>query len=166
LSKNITSYFFSQNKKIFVLVISQTKGWGIILYKKPCFLYKNNKVFFYLTCIKSSLTFFSTLFFGFQKGYFKYLILKGMNYKFTTSYNNIILKLGFSHRILFINFIDTKCRLITKYFLKLESRSLLSLKKTIQLFIIIRKKNSYIKKGIFLKGSLIKIKSSSKKSKF
>ena len=108
----------------------------------------------------------SIIFLGFQKGYFQYLKLKGMGYKFINTGNNIILKFGFSHRIVYVNSIDTQSKFITKYLLGLESRSLWTLKRIVQSFINVRKKNVYKKKGIFLKGCLINIRVSSKKAKF
>jgi ribosomal protein L6P/L9E len=66
----------------------------------------------------------SIVFLGLQKGYFQYLKLRGMGYKFVNTSNNIVLKFGFSHRIIYVNPINTKCRFISKYFLRLEGRSL------------------------------------------
>ena len=54
---------------------------------------------------------------------------------------------------------------ITRQLLKLESRSLFHAKDLIMLFRILRKFNSYKKKGIFIKGFIFKSKISSKKSK-
>ena len=54
----------------------------------------------------------------------------------------------------------------SKQLLKLESRSLLDLKKTVQFFFRSQKNNAYKRKGVFLKGFLTDIKISSKKSKF
>jgi ribosomal protein L6P/L9E len=103
---------------------------------------------------------------GFQRGYFQYLKLRGIGYKWIYTHKNIVLKLGFSHRITYINALDTQSNYISRYLLKIESRSLWTLKKILQSFYNIRKKNIYKKKGIFLKGSLVNIKVNSKKSKF
>jgi ribosomal protein L6P/L9E len=151
---------------MFLIVLSSCKGWGIISCQKFYSLIKKTKVFFLSSSIKTYLSFLSIIFLGFQKGYFQYLKLKGIGYKFINTNKNIILKLGFSHRIVYINFIDTKCKLITKYLLSFEARSIWSIKKIINSFNIIRKKNMYKKKGIILKGSLIAVRISSKKAKF
>ena len=127
---------------------------------------KDKKTFFFSSHMKSYATFLTTIFLGFKKGYFHYLKLKGMGYKFTNTSKNIILKFGFSHRQIYINFIDVKCKFITKFLLGLEARSFFTIKKIVHFFINSRKKNVYKKKGIFLKGSLINIRVSSKKSKF
>lgn len=165
-SKNIVTYCFLKKKKLFMLVLSSSKGWGIILCQRSYFLLKDKKVFFFLPHMKSYSTSMSIIFLGFQKGYFKYLKLKGMGYKFISVGSNIILKFGFSHRVVYVNHIDTECKFITRFILGLETRSLWTLKKIISSFKIIRKKNVYKKKGIFLKGLLINIRVSSKKSKF
>ena len=124
ISKNTTTYCFLQNKKIFLLIITSSKGWGIVSFQKPYFLIKQNKAFFFLRHIKSYSTFLSIIFLGFQKGYFQYLKLKGMGYKFILTNSNIILKFGFSHRVVYINFLDTRCKFITRHTLGLEVRSL------------------------------------------
>jgi ribosomal protein L6P/L9E len=74
--------------------------------------------------MKSHSSFISIIFLGFQKGYFQYLKLKGMGYKFISANNQIILKLGFSHRIIYVNPVDTKCNFIHRHLLGLESRSI------------------------------------------
>nr|QFP99045.1 ribosomal protein L6 [Rhizaria sp.] len=165
-SNNTVSYCFLQNKKLFSLILSVSKGWGVISFKKYFFLIKNHEFYPLLLQNKSYFNFLIIVFLGFQKGYFQYLKLKGMGFKFIIAKNNIILKFGFSHRIVYINYTSVYCQFITKYLLYLESRSLWTLKKVNQLFSIIRKKNVYKKKGIFLKGTFINIKISSKKSKF
>lgn len=166
LSKNTVSYCFLKKKNLFGLVLSLSKGWGIINFNRYFFLLKNKEFYSFIPWKKSYLSFLMMYFLGFQKGYFKYLKLKGMGFKFVSINNKLIIKIGFSHRVVFINFINIYCGFINKYFLVFESRSFWSLGKLLQIFSNIRKKNIYKKKGIFLKGALINIKISSKKSKF
>lgn len=165
-SKNTISYCFFKNKKLFGLVLSLSKGWGIIDFNHYYFLIKNSEFYSFVLWKKSYSSFLMAFFLGFQKGYFKYLKLKGMGYKFLSVNHNLIIKIGFSHRVIYINSLNIYCGFINKYLLRFESRSLWSLKKLVQTFLNIRQKNSYKKKGIFLKGSLINIKINSKKSKF
>jgi hypothetical protein len=122
--KNTTTYCFLQKKKLFMLIITSSKGWGIISFQKPYFLIKQNKIFFLFPHLKSYSALLSIIFLGFHKGYFQYLKLKGMGYKFILTSNSIVLKFGFSHRVAYINFIDTKCKFLTRYLLELEVRSL------------------------------------------
>jgi len=130
------------------------------------FLLKNKELYYFLRSSKSYHSILVHIFFGFQKGYSTFLKLRGLGYKFIRVFQTIVLKLGFSHRSIFINFLNVYCKFITKYILFFNTRSFFVIKKVIQFFNIIRKKNIYKKKGIFLKGSLISIKISSKKSKF
>jgi len=166
LSKNTSTYCFLQKKKLFMLVITASKGWGVTLCQGPYFLIKDRNKFFFISQTKSYYSLISIIFLGFQKGYFQYLKLKGIGYKFINKDNKIILKFGFSHRIIYINLLDTKCNFIHRNLLGLETRSIWAIKKITQSFNNIRKKNVYKKKGFFLKGSLIHIRVSSKKSKF
>jgi hypothetical protein len=123
-STNTLTYCFLQNKKIFVLIVSRCKGWGLILCREPYFLIKKKNSFFFSVNLKSYDSYLSIIFLGFQRGYFQYLKLKGMGYKFINRINNIILKFGFSHRVIYINSIDTKCSFINRSLLGFETRSL------------------------------------------
>ena len=165
-AKNTINYCFLQNKKLFGLVLSSSKGWGIISFQEIFFLVKNKELYSFLLSSKSYSSILVHIFFGFQKGYSTFLKLKGLGYKFIRVLDIIILKFGFSHRIIFINFLNVYCKYVTKYILFFNTRSFWVIKKLIQSFNIIRNINIYKKKGIFLKGSLITIKMSSKKSKF
>jgi len=89
-----------------------------------------------------------------------------MGFKFIVVKNIIILKLGYSHRILFLSEVDTQVLYLNKYLIKIDCRSIFQLKKIVHSFLRARKKNAYKKKGIFIKGSILKLKLSSKKSKF
>jgi len=81
--------------------------------------------------------------------------------------NNILFfKLGYSHRICFIFKTDLKFIYLNKQTFGLESRDLLEIKQVVYQTMSLRKPNAYKKKGIFLKGSVIKIKASSKKAKY
>lgn len=165
-SQNTVTYCFLQNKKLFMLILSSSKGWGILCFQRMFFLIKKNELYSFLPYNKAYLTFLTIFFIGFQRGYFQYLKLKGMGYKFIRAGTNFLLKFGYSHRIVYINYADVYCKFLTKFILRLETRSLWLLSKITYAFSNIRKKNMYKKKGIFLKGALITLKSSSKKSKF
>ena len=161
------NYYFKQNKKLFGLIISSYKGWGIIMLKKKLFfLLKKKDIHFTFIAGKKYSKILTLIFFGFCKGYFNFLKIKGMGYKFIRLKNNIIVKFGFCHRVIYKNYLDIYCLFLSKFILRFESRSLWLLMKTKNIFKNIRKKNIYKKKGIFLKGSFINIKVSSKKSKF
>jgi len=130
-------------------------------------LVKKNRVYLYnfIFYVKSYISFFKFFILGFYKNYFHFLKLKGIGYKIILFSLNIIIKLGFSHRILFLLKKDLKVQYINKQLLKIESRYLNIVKNTIFMFINIRKINLYKKKGFFFKSPIIKIKISNKKSK-
>jgi hypothetical protein len=166
ITNNIVFYYFNYNKKLLGVVISSIQGWGIINYKYKIGLIKNKIVYLSSQYTKNIFNRFESLVFGFQRGYFQYVQLKGIGYKFILANLVLSLKLGFSHRSLFINGLNLKCVFVTKYLLKINSRSLNQLKKISFFFNKTRKHNIYNKKGIFIKGSIIQTKLSSKKLKF
>ena len=165
ISNKVVTYYFIKNKIIFVLVISVNKGWGFLKLKQYFFI-KKSQLYYIVVNNKSYLSFLTIIFLGFYRGYFRFLKLKGMGYKFIRLKDNIIIKFGFSHRLIYMNQINIYCLYISKYTLRFESRSCWQLIKVANYFTNIRKNNVYKKKGIFIKGSVNTIKTSSKKSKF
>jgi hypothetical protein len=166
IADNVISYYFSHNKKVIGLILSASKGWGLLNLKYRVGLVKNTEMHLFPAHDKSSINWLKSILFGFQKGYFQYIHLKGMGFKFIIVKNVIIFKLGYSHRILFLSNVDTQVIYLSKYLIKIDCRSITQLKQIVHSFLKIRKKNAYKKKGIFIKGSIIKLKLSSKKSKF
>lgn len=166
ISNNVVTYYFSQHKKIIGLFLSASKGWGLINFKYKATLVKEKELHLFPILDKSSITWTQSIVLGFKKGYFQYIYLKGMGFKFITVKNIIILKLGFNHRILFLPVLDTQITYISKYLLKIDCRSIAQLKQIVHSFLMTRKNNLYKKKGIFIKGSVYILKLSSKKSKF
>jgi ribosomal protein L6P/L9E len=80
--------------------------------------------------------------------------------------NILMLKLGFSHRVVFLNTSDVKFYYKGKTQFTIESRDYLYLTNILFSFKMLKKINAYIKKGIYIKGELYTFKFSSKKSKF
>ena len=115
---------------------------------------------------KAYILFISNLFLGFYRNYVYFLKLKGMGFKMLWHFGGIILKLGFSHRVLFIRQKEVLFTYLNRHLLKVEGRSLLFIKTILFKFMRVRIKSVYKKKGVFLKGSLVKFKVTSKKSKF
>jgi ribosomal protein L6P/L9E len=124
------------------------------------------------TCFKSIFfsetysCFFSNLFLGFFRNYFYFLKIKGMGFKMIGHMCGIIVKLGYSHRILYTRQKEIALTYLNRRLLKIEGRSLSLIKTSLFRFIKLKKRSIYKKKGIFLKGSILKIKLTSKKSKF
>jgi len=103
---------------------------------------------------------------GFYLCYLQYLKIKGMGFKLSLCKNRIFFRLGQSHRIIYYLANNFKALFYNKLLIRLESRNLDKLKKAIFNLLKIVRKNSYKKKGLFIKGSIVKVKVSSKKSKF
>ena len=166
-SKEIILYCFNKNSNLFLILISNLQGWGLVQLKYKFFIIKANKLFIYnlLALIKSYISFLINFFLGFFKNYFQYLKIKGMGFKIILVGLNLLLKLGFSHRIIYICMNNWRFQYLNKQLLKINSRCFFTIKNFVYSFQKIRKLNSYKKKGIFIKGSIIKIKVSSKKAK-
>ena len=99
------------------------------------------------------------------KNYFQYVKLKGMGFKVTRVTLDLLFRLSYSHRILYLCNNNFRFDYINKQLFKVESRSLWKLKNVISSFNTLRKLNAYKKKGLYVKGSIIKLKISSKKAK-
>ena len=165
--KELLIYFLYLNKNKFLVIISPRQGWAIINLKVSYVINTHNSIQIYNNSKinKSYFSFLLLIFFGFYKNYLQFLQIKGMGYKIMRLNLNLIIKLGYSHRIMFFCQKGLNYTFITRQLLKLESRSLFHAKDLIMLFRILRKFNSYKKKGIFIKGFIFKSKISSKKSK-
>ena len=144
-----------------MLFLSISQGWGI-----NKILVSGNISFKVIVFSTIQLVFFSNLFLGFFRNYFYYLKLKGMGFKMLSHAVGIIVKLGYSHRILFVRQKEISLTYLNKYLLKIEGRHLMLLKTVLFQFMRLRVRSVYKKKGVFLKGSILRFKITSKKSKF
>lgn len=165
LSKELIIYCFNKKSKIFLLLISSIQGWGIFQIKYSYILVKEKKIYLYnsISLIKTYFFLLSSFLLGLFKIYFQYLKLKGMGFKAVVISFGLLLKLGYSHRVLYIFLNDLKFSYIHKQLLQIESRCLYKLKNLFYKFQKIRKSSVYKKKGIFLKGVILKVKVSTKK---
>lgn len=163
---NIITYYFSYHKHIIGLFLSTFKGWSVVNLNYTVGLVKHKELNLFPTPNKTQTAWLEAILFGLHRGYFHYLQLKGMGFKFIVAKGNIVLKIGYNHRILFLLGKDIYVRYLSKFLLKINCRSIDQLKWNIHSFLKTRKSNPYKKKGIFIKGSVIKLKLSSKKTKF
>ena len=165
--KEIVLYCFNKYLKFFVLSISNLQGWGLLEIHSKFILIDNFGLYLYnsIHLFKIYNAFVINFFFGLYKNYHIYFRLKGIGYKIMKIGPNFLLKIGFSHRIIYLIKKNLRFSYQNKQILKIESRSLFNLKNIIFIFQKIRKLNCYKKKGIFLKGSIIKIKINKKKAK-
>jgi len=168
IPKELVTYSFKSHNMIYLFVISAFQGWSIFQVLAKYAIGTPTRLYFEMvpSKLKSYTALWQSSCFGFYKNYQNYLKLKGMGYKMSLTRTNLILKLGHSHRILFHIKGDLKINYLTRQLIKIESRNLNCLKNTIYDFCRMGKLNSYKKKGFFLKGSILRIKISSKKSKF
>lgn len=158
--KEIKLFLLTDKKNIRILYVSLLHGWGLINLKRQqqklnsFLLYKPEK---YLIINKI---------FGYYKTYFHFLKLKGMGYKFTALNAAVCLRIGFSHKVLYLISSGIKVNYLSKQLILLKSRDLYLLKNLFYNFKNLKKLDAYKKKGLYIKGVLLKTKESSKKGKF
>jgi len=144
-------------------------GWGIIEIKKnPFFIVNLNTLVIYNKkfVFKSFKSFLNNYSFGLCSLYNLYLKLKGMGYKLKWTSIYLVLKLGYSHRIMYKLQKDLLIKYYTRFTFCLSTRTQTILKNFLYKLQKIGKNNCYKKKGIFIKSTCIKLKVNSKKSKF
>jgi ribosomal protein L6P/L9E len=163
IAKELTVYSIKKKKNYFLLFLSISQGWGVT---KICSKLLPRYGFRFIFFSKVHSCFFSNLFLGFFRTYFYFLKLKGMGFKMLFHLQCIILKLGYSHRILFVRQKEITFTYLNRRSLKIEGRSLSLIKTSLFKFMLLKRKSVYKKKGIFLKGSTLSFKITSKKSKF
>lgn len=163
-SKELSTFTIKNKKNPFLLVLSISQGWGIVkLINNQISTNNSFKTFFYS---KVYSCFFSNVILGLFKNYYYYLKLKGMGFKSLVHIKGLVLKLGYSHRILFSIKKEISFIYLTRQSMILKSRNIATLKDAMFYLTTLKKKSVYKKKGVFLKGSIVKIKLTSKKSKF
>lgn len=165
--KEVVTYCFNRYLNFFIFSISNLQGWSLLELYSKYILIDNFGLYLY-NCIylfKIYNAFIINFLFGLYKNYHIYFRLKGIGYKIMKVSSNFMIKLGFSHRIIYLMKKNLCFSYQNKQSLKIESRSLFDLKNIIFNFQKIRKINSYKKKGIFLKGSIIQVKINKKKAK-
>lgn len=167
ISKEIVVYSFIYSQKIYLLLLSNLQGFGLIQLISNFFLINHKKCYIYnfLKYNKSYTSSLISFFLGFYKNYLYYLKIKGMGFKVVIIKTNLLLKLGYTHRSIYLYKKDIRLNYLNKHLLQLESRSISYLKNLIYNFTKIYKLIVYKKKGIFLKGVILKFKVSSKKIK-
>lgn len=159
--KEIVCYFFKQNNFSYLLVLSNLQGWGILKCNLYGIFYNSLCDYYYKKDNQENI-----FILGFYKNYTCFLKLKGMGFKTVTVNKNLIFKLGCSHRILYILKKDALIVLEQKYLIQINTRSLNLIKNAIGILKSIKLPSPYKIKGIFIKGSCLILKISSKKSKF
>jgi len=96
---------------------------------------------------------------------FKFKV-KGFGFKFIKFKKGLSIKLGYTHRILILVSSNQKLIFKNKYFFISYTRNIVKIKQLYNFLFFYVTQNPYKKLGIFLKGSIYKVKLSKKKSKF
>ena len=154
-------YFFKQNTFSYLLVLSNLQGWGILKCCVHASFYNNFFDYYYKKDTQVNI-----FILGFYKNYTCFLKLKGMGFKTVVVNKNLIFKLGCSHRITYVLKKNVLVILEQKYLIQINTRSLNTIKNAISILKSIKIPSPYKIKGVFIKGSYISLKISSKKSKF
>jgi ribosomal protein L6P/L9E len=163
IPQELVVYCIKKKKNYFLLCLSISQGWG---FTKICNRLSSAESFKLLFFSNAQTCFLFNMFLGFFRNYFYFLKLKGMGFKMICHPLGIILKLGFSHRAFLIRRQELAFVWLNRHYLRIEGRSLILIKNSMFRFMALKKKSVYEKKGIFLKGSTLKFKVTSKKSKF
>jgi len=167
----LIAYVYRTKSFIFLILISVLRGWCLIIKNiQKCFsckyLIKKDYLFFYSNHFLLNNFYFLNSFLGLFQNFIFFLKIRGMGFKSSTIKANLILKLGYSHIILYKIEKQIQLLFINKQFFIIRGRCVFGLLELIYFFKEINKKNSYKKKGIFLKGIFFSFKVSNKKSKF
>ena len=164
LFNNLPTYFLKHKHNSFLFILSISRGWGIFKCLTTSIVLDNSLSHFLFS--KAHRYFLYNLCLGFYKNYFYFLKLKGMGFRVLGHFKGLVFKLGYSHKILFLKKIDIVFFYLARLSFIIKGRCILALKNILSSILNFKKKNSYKKKGIFYKGVVIKVKLTSKKSKF
>ena len=164
LFSNVPLYFLKHKHNSFLLLLSISRGWGICKCLPTSIVLDNSLSHFVFS--KTHTYFLYNMCLGFYKNYFYFLKLKGMGFRVLGHSKGLIFKLGCSHKFLFLKKTDIVFFYLARLIFSIKSRCILALKNILNTILNFKKRNSYKKKGIFYKGVVIKVKLTSKKSKF
>lgn len=110
--------------------------------------------------------YFSVFFQGFYLVFRVSLSFLGLGYKRFIYTHSIILKLGFSHRIVYLTRSDLKVLLLKRRQIEILTRNLSLLNRFKNSLESMRSPNKYKRKGVYIRGTKILLRLSSKKAKF
>jgi hypothetical protein len=164
LIKESASFIFFSFGFYFIVILTNEFGWLILkISSSEWFLLKKTSLQTLALSSKSFIKLFNYTNFSLFKPYVYYLKVIGRGYKFTFKTNKLVMRIGFSHKIIF-----KVPKNITFYFLKrynffLYGRSFLKIRNLMYKFLFLKKKSLYKRKGLFSKGTYFKLKKNNKK---
>ena len=155
----IVSIFYLANGLVTLILISATRGWGVNFTTDHgiCLQNLSSLLFF-----KSYTSFLNNFKFGFLKLYSFHLKLKGMGFKILSHTCGLILKLGYSHRVVVLKKTEISISYKSKQWLIVKSRKAYCLQQWLFLIFNLKPRPLYNQKGFYIKGEQKLIKSSSK----
>lgn len=157
----LCSYINFKNARFFFFGLN---GWFLKTQSKNLsFIF--NKLANVIRFFFSSTHIFTNFIFGLIKIHFKYLQLRGRNFRFLFTQAYLILKFGYSHKIYYAIPNNICINLINKQVLQISGPSLFALKTLFFDLHLIRKFDKYKGKGLLYYKDSIVFKISSKKTK-
>lgn len=166
----IISYHFKSRKSFFILLLSNLFGWGVFQIKVKNLLCGNNRKWVqqrstnFLRCAQQNIIYGNLV--GYFKLYNRYLVVVGRGYKISIFNSNIVFRLGNSHRAIYKLAADTRIFFHHKQLLVVSSRFLHVIDKLERSVKELINFNNYKKKGVYIKGLILALRVSTKKSKF
>jgi ribosomal protein L6P/L9E len=169
-TSGIISYHFKSKKSFFILILSNIFGWGVFQFEVKNLLSGNNKKWVQQVLTSSLHSAQQNIICGNLVGYFKlysrYLVVVGRGYKISIFSSNIVFRLGNSHRAIYKLALDTRIFFHHKQLLIVNSRFLHVIDKIERSIKDLINFNNYKKKGVYIKGLILALRVSTKKSKF
>jgi len=169
MPKELISYICKINNFVILIMISVFRGWSILVkniitFLSCNYLMKKKFIYFYSVFFKFGVFFNSIM--GLLQNFSYFFKIRGMGFKASILNSILILKVGFSHNLLY--HVENVIQIIfkNKQFFIIRSRCFFSLLRLVYFFKELNKRNCYKKKGIFFKGFFFSHKLSNKKSKF
>lgn len=155
----IVSILYLANGLVTLILISATRGWGVNYTREPGISLQN---FNSLLFLKPYTSFLDNFKFGFFKPYSFNLKLKGMGFKILSHSCGLILKLGYSHRVVVLKETEVSIFYQSKQSVVIKSRQSYALQQWLFGIRNVKPRTLYTQKGFYIKGEKKPIKSSSK----
>ena len=160
--KEVVLYFIKTNYVNTIISISSVLGWGVTCFTNKLVFNSNiHSILFN----KTFGSYFNNFQLGFRNMYCYILKLKGFGLKILKHYKGLILKLGYSHKILFLFTQSVSLIYTNRQALKIKGRLIDKVKMVLFDIFKLKKSSPYYIRFWRLKGEKKFIKASKKKTK-
>lgn len=156
------SILYFLNGLVILFLISATRGWGVTIIAERDFVdHKCNALLFF----KSYFSLLNNFKFGFFRSYFYKVKLKGMGFKVLVHSGGLILKIGYSHKVVILK--ESAVTVVYKFkqLLLIKSRQSSCIQSWLYNICGIKPRSVYNQKGFSIKGEKKVIKASNKVKK-